>query len=463
MNQIVNDFIHKHKLIEGNEHILIAVSGGPDSMALLHFLKSEYKNKLSVAHVEHGLRGNTSLRDFHFVQNYCKLNDIPFYFSQPDVMKVQRQKRVSIQEAARYCRYSWFKELMKDINASKLALAHHGDDQIETILMRQVRGSLTGMKGIPVKRPFGNGTIIRPFLSVEKEILLEYCSQNKILYQEDETNKKEDYQRNRFRKHMLPFLKKENPTLHKTFQRQSEWFTEEDSFLSSLTEEKMKELITFNQENNIIFSIQRFLHLPIPLQRRGVHLILNYLSSDVSRFITSKHIDDILTIIRKGTPSGMITLPNKIIVEKSYDNCIFTFQTTKEVAVDWFVELPTEGMIHTKMGNIHTAVLKNNDEWKADESLFFGDLDKLSSPLYARCRRPGDKISPLGLQGSKKIKEIFIEGKIPKQERDKWPIVTDNKGHIVWVPMLKRSNAALVDDSTERIVVLKFEREENHT
>ncbi|ADU28360.1 tRNA lysidine(34) synthetase TilS [Evansella cellulosilytica] len=463
MNQIVNEFIKDHQLIYEKDRIIVAVSGGPDSMALLHYLqmvKRDYHLQLIVAHVEHGLRGVESVNDCNFVKSYCEENKLDFFLYEPNVMAMKEELGLSTQEAARFSRYQWFEKLMEEHKATKLAFAHHGDDQVETVLMKQVRGSVVSLQGIPVKRQFGNGMIIRPFLCVEKSDILEYCQEHHIQYRIDQSNDSDNYKRNRFRKYILPFLKEENPSIHKTFQRQSEISTEENEFLQSLAKMEVEKAIDYHQESEICISNQRLLQMPTTLQRRALHLILNYLSLNSGREITVHHFDSIIELIKKASPSGMLHLPKGIFVEKVYDKCLFKVNIHKErPETIQFTKIPIPGMVPLKLGKIHTTVLKNWKSFDAKSDTFIGDIGKLSLPLFVRSRKNGDRLSPYGLDGTKKLKEVFIEKKVPKHLRDQWPVVTDSNDKIIWVPLLKRSNIALVGESTEQVIKIVFDHE----
>ncbi|WP_088077531.1 tRNA lysidine(34) synthetase TilS [Litchfieldia alkalitelluris] len=464
MNQTVEQFIKKHNLIEEDDHIIVGVSGGVDSMALLHYLSSSFPNQITVAHVEHGLRGKASVEDMEFVKIYCGKKGIPFFYHQPDVVKLMKEKGYSTQEAARECRYSWFHSLMKQFKANKLAVAHHGDDQIETVLMRQVRGSLTGLQGIPVKRKISDGFIIRPFLCVSKKDIIDYCSDNGVTYREDESNYKDTYQRNRFRK-VLPFLKEENPKVHQSFQRQSEWIQEDNRLLELMAKKEIETVIIKKNQNNIQLSIDGFLSIPTPLQRRGLHLILNYLSPDAEHFLNGIHVDDMITLMEKQFPSGMIHLPKGIVVEKSYNRCLITKESGKKEAdcEDKKVLIPIPGLVHWKTGKITSTIHKNEETGSNGDAIFFADAKAIDFPLYVRSRRHGDRISPLGLKGSsKKIKSIFIDAKIPKAERETWPIVTDANGQVIWIPFLKRSEIGKVTAQTEEVITLVFNKDDEN-
>lgn len=180
----------------------------------------------------------------NFVKHFCQTRGIICEAAQIDVPAFQRQHKLGVQEAARQCRYRFFGELMEKYKADYLALGHHGDDQVETILMRLVRGSTSkGYAGIPVKRPFHGGYIIRPFLAISRAHIDAYCEKHQITPRHDASNDKDDYTRNRFRHHVIPFLKKENPRLHERFQSYSEMAIEDELFLEELAEDAIKKVI----------------------------------------------------------------------------------------------------------------------------------------------------------------------------------------------------------------------------
>lgn len=459
MNQIVNSFVKRHELIKDDDHIIIAVSGGPDSMALLHYLmeQKEWSVQISVAHVEHGLRGEASILDMRLVEAFCKSSQIPYYYHQPNIKKIMKEKGYSLQEAARHARYTWLEKLMVELQGDSVALAHHGDDQVETMLMKLVRGGLTSLQGIPVTRPFASGKVIRPFLCLEKAEIIAYCEENEIKFRVDESNDKDTYQRNRFRKSVLPFMKTENAKVHRTFQRQSEWMKEENEFLHREAEKAFEKVVVVKKDGWVELCNKSFLLTPIPLQRRGLHLILNYLSVDVGRHITSKHIDDIISLIKSKSPSKEVHLPAKIIVKKAYDKCCLMVDPESDEGFSPIM-IPFTGIVPLKQGKITSEIVQNTTSIRKDTSVFLGDLNKLNTPLFVRTRLEGDRMRPLGLNGSKKVKKILIEEKIPVLMRDSWPIVTDSGGNIVWIPLLKRADIALLDEGTEEVIMLKYEK-----
>ena len=280
--------IKKNHLLEKGSTIVVGVSGGPDSLALIHLLnkfKDKWELKLVVAHVDHMFRGEQSKEEMLFVLDYCKELNIMCEAKQIDVTAYAAQHQLSSQVASRECRYAFFKEVLDKHQSRYLALGHHGDDQVETILMRMVRGS-TGeaLAGIQIKRKFHNGYIIRPLLANTKEQILSYCDENHLVPRFDPSNDKTDYTRNRFRKYMLPFLKEENPLVHERFQHFSETFLEDETYLQVLTQQQMNTVLKRKEKSVVEIDINLFLNLPLPLQRRGIQLILNYLYENIPSF-----------------------------------------------------------------------------------------------------------------------------------------------------------------------------------
>ncbi|UCZ53325.1 tRNA lysidine(34) synthetase TilS [Bacillus shivajii] len=460
MNQIVKAFILKHQLIQEGDHLFVAVSGGPDSVALIHYLWKHYKSRceLSVGHVEHGLRSEESKADLEFVRTLSEKLNLPFYCLEADVVKVKEEQRLSTQAAARKVRYEWFAEKMNEIQAQKLVFAHHGDDQIETMLMRQVRGSYDGLKGMPVKREFAKRELIRPFLCINKEDIYQYCQRNNLTYRIDSSNEEEEYQRNRYRKNVLPFLQSENPNVHVVFQRQSEWLNDDHRYLNELAKQKLTTIVQKKDVDEIVLSIERFQTVPITLQRRGLHLILNYLSVNIERDISSDHIESLIKFMNSKTPSGSLDLPKGLCVVKSYDDCIFSTKdqnNNEKILPEKLIAVP--GMIKLDEGKITAEILDKKNGLSKDRSVFFADYHKLTFPLSVRSRQTGDRMTPVGMKGSKKLKDIFMDFKVPRFKRDDWPVVVDANGEIVWLPMLKRSNLALVSEETKKVFVLRYE------
>jgi len=460
MKQVIDEFILKHDLLEEDDHLILGVSGGPDSMAMVKFfqdMQTESSSlQLTVAHVEHGLRGQESKDDATFVRGYCQSYGIPFYLHEPNVIERKQREGLSTQEAARICRYEWFKSLMDHVKANKLVLAHHGDDQIETMLMRQIRGSLSGRKGIPIERPFANGSIIRPFLCVEKKNLIEFCQVNDVPFRLDVSNEGDDYQRNRIRHHILPYIKQENPKAHEIFQWQSEAWSEDENWLLAEAKAMFDKILQQKETHRLSIDVEKLRPMHLALQRRVIHLILSYLSGEQLARIDRRHIELVQNLLSNKQPSLTLHLPDGLVVEKSYESLVFTnrFIEPENDFIDrQTLEIPSE--VNLPLGKL----IVSNDLFHEDKSLGCSkiDLDKIALPLIVRSRKAGDRMSYLGGEGTKKLKDLFIDQKIPKRDRDVWPIVIDSHDTILWVPFLKRSNQALVDRASTNVVQLTYD------
>ncbi|MFS0646173.1 tRNA lysidine(34) synthetase TilS [Siminovitchia sp. 179-K 8D1 HS] len=434
-------FIEKHGLLIRGDKVCAAVSGGPDSMALLDFLAkrmNKFDIELAAAHVDHMLRGKQSKMDLEYVRSYCEQNNIPFFSASIDIKQKMKQDKKGVQETAREYRYLFFADVMKQMNATKLAVGQHADDQMETILMRLTRGSSGKARaGIQTARSFSIGTLIRPLLGVTKEQIEEYCAFYQLKPRRDPSNEHRDYTRNRFRLEILPVLKKENEQVHEHFQRFSEDILQDEAFLEEMAKRETEKLIE-KEKDEIRVSIPAFLKMPLPLQRRGIHLILSYLYKKNIGLITTRHLSSIDQLIKGVHPSGKLNLPLGLHVIRSYETCRFRFGDE---------ERPLEYYGHLHVGDkvaipnqftIHLDKAGNQPIQEKDDFIIL-DPASIQLPLTVRTRVPGDRMRLKGMNGSKKIKDIFIDEKIPLAKRDSWPIVTDAAGRILWVPGVKKS------------------------
>jgi tRNA(Ile)-lysidine synthase len=454
----VEHFIERHQLLHENATVIVGVSGGPDSLALLsYFLKIREKWDLTLvaAHIDHMFRGLESEQDSLFVENYCKTKGIHFEGKQVNVRKHQKNNNQTAQEAARECRYAFFEQVMVKWDGDYLALGHHGDDQIETIVMRLIRGSATGgLSGIPVKREFCGGVLIRPFLTLSKAEIEAYCEKEALHPRRDSSNDKDNYSRNRVRHHVLPFIKKENPNAHERFQYVSELLSADEAFLTELAKEKLNEIIKRKQRKKVSISITSLLAQPIPLQKRLIHLILKYLYGDGAGKVSSVHIESIFTLIKGSHPSGKCSLPEGLEAIKSYDDLTLTF--IGERFIPYYYVLDAPGRVNAVEGFTISAECTDVVPGKENDSHFVCEQASVKLPIIIRTREAGDRMQIDGLAGSKKIKDIFINGKIPLCERDRWPVIVDSAGQILWLPQLRKSPLVIKGKGNGPYLLLKY-------
>lgn len=437
----VGKFLERHTFSLENKSIVIGVSGGPDSLALLHYLwelQSKLNLSLVVAHVDHMFRGKESYEDAMFVKNYCEERAIAFEMERINVPEFIEASGKSSQVTARDCRYGFFAKVMEKHNIPLLALAHHGDDQVETMLMRFTRGSSGNARaGIPFIRPFKDGLVFRPFLAVTKEEIEQYCQNHQLIPRRDPSNEKGTYTRNRFRRNVLPFLKSENPQVNEQFQRFSEDLQEDEYFLQELTAAKMNTVITNRENGKVTMDINTFSVMPIPLQRRGIQLILKYLYKEQPASLSAVHIDQVISLLQRSQPSGELDFPKGLKVVQSYRLCHFILGDWEKES--FYFELANPGQVMLPNGRSLTMEYTNQFIPTLQPNISLFSKSEMKLPFIIRTRRNGDRMTLKGTVGTRKIKDIFIDQKISLHERDSWPIVTNRDGEIVWLPGLKKS------------------------
>jgi tRNA(Ile)-lysidine synthase len=456
----VEAFLKRHSLSLSQKTILVGVSGGPDSLALLHFLwnrRDIWNLQLIAVHVDHMFRGEQSFSEAMFVKDICEDLKIPFEWTQINVSEYMAQHGQSAQVAARECRYLFFEKMMEKYNGSYLVLGHHGDDQMETILMRMTRGSSGKARaGMAVRRAFSTGEILRPFLAVNKETIEEYCVNHHLDPRRDPSNEKPTYSRNRFRLEVIPFLKKENPAVHEHFQRLSEELYQDEAFLEELTAHELNKVLKSKNATEMTLQIDLFFAMPLSLQRRAIQLILNYLYKSRPSSLSAVHIDLIFSLLKSPHPNGKLNFPGGLQIIRSYQLCEFLFHP-KEEQLYWY-EFTEPGSVALPDG--HTITLdyvEDISEYKGNDVCIL-DPEGIQFPIIIRTRKTGDRIQPKGMSGTKKIKDIFIDLKIPLTLRNDWPIVTDSQDRILWIPGLKVSSDEARHREMDVYLLLKYNK-----
>ncbi|WP_164670637.1 tRNA lysidine(34) synthetase TilS [Virgibacillus doumboii] len=438
----VNAFIKKNLLLKENATVIVGVSGGPDSMALLHILSSirdEWNLKLVVVSADHQLRGKESADDLTYAENICREWNIPFYGTSLDVAAHKHNKKVGTQVAARELRYAFFAKQMNAFHADFLALGHHGDDQIETMLMALVRSASPEMlSGIPMKRDFAAGEIIRPLLCATKEEIEEYCFENGIVPRRDPSNEQTTYTRNYFRKELLPLLKEKNSNLHSTVQHLSHTLQEDEQFLTDEAKKMVNCVVDFHdKKEEVSFKIDLFKTYPHSLQRRAFHLILNYLYKELPKNLSYVHEEQFFTMLKNGHGNVQIDFPQNLKLIRTYHNVVFCFSSNQSQHYSYHKIMDIPGDMKLPNGITISAVYTDSPD-EAGSSAYICNKNSVALPLHIRTRLAGDRMSWKGLKGSKKVKDIFIDAKVPLNKRDTWPVLTDNNGKILWLIGLKK-------------------------
>lgn len=434
------------EIINENDTVVVAVSAGPDSMALfdtLISLKHEKNINIICAHVNHNTGRFGQDEEQSYVEEYCKNNNIVF-----ELYKIKDYSNDNFESEARDKRYNFFEELIKKYKAKYLLTAHHGDDLMETILMRIVRGStLRGYSGFSKVVEKENYTILRPLIETTKDEIVKYLEDKKIKYYTDYTNLEEEHTRNRYRKYILPRLKKEDKNVHLKFLKYSNLLQEYDNYIKKETK-KIINKIYHNNKINII----EFNKLEHVIKINVIYYILEEKYSNDLSNINDNHIELILDLIESDKKNTFIDLPGNIKLIKKYDYLEFKYDDNN--IVDYKIELTETN----KLPNGYKIDIIDSSD---NNSNYICRLNKsdIKLPLYIRNRIDGDKIEIKNLNGSKKIKDIFIDKKIDIEKRNMWPVVVDSNDTIVWLPGLKKSK--FDKQKTEKCdIILKYYIEE---
>ena len=406
--------------------VIAAVSGGPDSMALLHMLirlKRALDLKLICAHVNHNTGRVGQLEEQKYVEKFCNNNNIIF-----EVMTIKDYGDDNFENEARTKRYNYFESLIKKYEAKYLFTAHHGDDLMETILMRITRGaSLKGYSGFSKVVDRGSYKIVRPLIELTKEELLEYNKENKIKYYIDKTNLEDIHTRNRYRKYIVPAFKLEDKNVNKKFLKFSKTLIEYNDYIDREVKKRIKTIYA-----NDVLNIPLFLKEEKLIQMKIINYILEHIYQDDLMLITDRHSEILYDVIVSSKANVKVHLPNNIQAIKSYDTLVLG--KLKEKTLDYEIEI-------IKSVNLPNGKNIEVIEEAKENTNFYCRLDsnEIKLPLYVRNRRVGDKMTVKGMIGRKNVNDIFIDSKISTSERDSWPIVLDSNDNIVWLPGLKKT------------------------
>ena len=335
MEQEVLSYIKRHKLIKSPSIVLVGVSGGPDSMAMLHFLNQYRKElgiKLIAISVNHQLRGEASEADIEYVKEMCQTWKIPFIEESVNVKSYVQKNKTSQQMASRDARYDVYKKTLKKTGANYLALGHHADDQIETMLMALTKVTRPEiLSGIPITRTLNGSQIIRPLLSVNKQMIESYCQLHNINPRYDTSNEDIDYERNYFRQKIMPLLQERNPNLYQTAQIMSEKLQEDNQYLEEEARGIFKMILSKqNKEQSMTFNRNEFKKIAKPLQRRVYKLTLDYLYAKNKQELSYEHEEIFMRLINEEVTNQILDFPLGLKLEKSYENIYFYFKTVAD-------------------------------------------------------------------------------------------------------------------------------------
>ena len=435
-----------NNLLKEKDTVVLAISGGPDSMYLANLLLP-YKDKLNlkiiIAHVNHSLRKQSEEEEI-FVKKYAKENKLLFEY-----LKIDNYNKENFHNYARTKRYKFFYEIVKKYQANYLMTAHHGDDLIETILMRLTRGSsLKGYSGIKLITEGENFKIVRPLLFLDKKKIIDYMDQNKLKYYIDSSNQSSKYTRNRYRQNILPFLKKEDKNVHLKYLEFSQELESADKYIERVVLKEVKKVYKDNKIN-----VKKIKQLDDYILKKVIEEILHLIYNNELAKVNKKHQKALYNLINADKPNSFINLPNNIIALKEYNN--ISFKKMDDLEKENYNYVFNEELILSNKDKI----IKLTKPDKTDNFYLYLDSKEITLPLIVRSIQAQDKMAVKNLKGHKKIKDILIDSKVPISIRKEIPVVTDSQNNILWLPGIKKSKFDKAKEQNYDII-LKYEKKE---
>jgi tRNA(Ile)-lysidine synthase len=463
----VRQAIGEHRMLAAGDSVLVAVSGGRDSITLAHVmytLVGELRLRLAFAHLNHGLRGIDSDRDAEFVADVARQIDVPCYIEKRDVRRHHRSGRMSLEEAGRKVRYEFLEDTAVRHGFNKIAVGHHSNDNAELVLMNLMRGS--GPLGLSGMLPVRGAKIIRPLIHLNRSEIVDYIAEKKLNYVTDASNLDLSYRRNRIRHRLIPEIEKSfNPAIVNALNRLGDILRAEDEWIEDLLAEEFDHCISARNSDGVYLDIRRLKGLPVAAKRRVIRKAILTVKKDLRR-VTLSHIDAVLALIDKKQVTGTLNLPDGILAilkdavlkidKPTNDNpdeprpggdpVLNDYRYLVSAPVDLLIE---EAGVTLKLTEIGIDELTDLDH--AGRQTAYFDRDRIQTPLIVRNARPGDRFAPLGVDGTQKVKKYFIDHKIPVHQRRRCPLLLSGTD-IIWVAGHRIGNCAKVVSTTRRIL-----------
>jgi tRNA(Ile)-lysidine synthase len=454
----VREVIRREGMLQPGDRVIVAVSGGPDSVSLLHVLHRlapEYALSLHVFTLDHGLRGEASAADAAYVAGLAEAWGIPatVVTLPPGLLK---REPGSLQANARRHRYQAIRALADRIGANKVATGHNQNDQAETVLMRLLRGAgLRGLAGIPPVRTEGGLTFIRPLLTISRHEIEVYCSDHKLFPRFDASNAQTDYLRNRIRLELLPQLAREyNPAIGSTLAQLAAVVREEDDLLDRLAREAYARCAV--SDTGPVLDGARLLAEPLALARRVVRLAAKaVLGPEADLGLPA--VTRVLEAAARTEGTHVVDLPGGLRLTVEYGRCRFeSAGAGSQETLDLWPVSPMGETPIPELGLVVQAEPAPPGEAPGAQELWL-DADRLPGPLAIRFRRPGDRIWPMGMEGSKKLQDILVDAKVPRFERDRVPLLVAGD-EVLWVIGHRMDRRFLATPATARPLRLRILR-----
>lgn len=456
----VRSTINKYNLLQKGDKIVLGLSGGPDSVCLLHVLKQleeEYDISIYAAHLNHQIRGIEAQKDVMYISQLCDSLGIKFFVKSINVPEYCKKNGLSIEEGARKLRYEMFYEIKQKTKSNKIAIGHNLNDQAETILMRMMRGTgLQGLKGIEYKR---DETIIRPILDIERSSIESYCEEYNLNPRIDSTNLENIYTRNKIRLDLIPYMQENfNTNVIESICRMGNNLKLDNDYIEEEGNKKFKEVSKLNNNASVEIILDKYIDLHKAIKSRIIRNSIKYILGDTN-FVDQKHIEDVFDLENEDKINKKLVLPRGLFVYRNNDNILFTNEEITYEDFEFNYNVPKDGVIKIKETGVFietkTMSIERFKSMKADKSSKGFDLDKFKGGIVVRNRESGDKIKLAG--GSKKLKSLFIDLKIPREKRSKIPVLVDNE-EVVCVGDYKISENYKIDANTKEVLKITFKK-----
>ncbi|MBW2219115.1 MAG: tRNA lysidine(34) synthetase TilS [Deltaproteobacteria bacterium] len=470
----VSRTIATYNMFAPGDSVLVGVSGGADSTALLYTLidlSAELSLTLAVAHFNHEIRKEEADKEAAFVQFLAEKLALPFYIKNENVLSFRKQNRLSLEEAARKLRYRFYFNVAEKKGFNKIALGHHSDDNAEQVLMNLIRGSgLKGLSGIPAIR---QNMIVRPLIHSSRKEIEKFIQKRDLRHVLDASNQDSRYLRNRIRNSLLPILEESyNPGIKENLNRLSNIITDEEDWISTFVETEFKKNVVVAKDKSLLFAVSWIEGIHLALKRRILRHAIQIIKGDLRR-IEFGHIDAAEELVSCKSGCKSIDLPDGLRVERSdgFVKILKCYNKSRRGRADcakaeaapfnyiFFKTGFKPGVFHIKEtgAKLSFSVVDSGSEfnvYSSNSGIAFMDMDRVYFPVIVRSIRPGDRFTPLGMTGSQKVKNFFINNKVPRHRRLLCPVLVSRK-RIIWLAGYRITDSAKV--TSETVKILKIE------
>ena len=439
-------FISRHQLFEPDQKILLAVSGGKDSVLMVHLFKQAGLN-FGIAHCNFQLRAEESQRDEAFVRMLAATMEVPFHVTHFSTKAYAKAQRCSTQMAARDLRYAWFEEIRAAEGYEAIAVAHHQNDAVETMLINLTRGTgISGLHGIAPKRDW----LIRPLLFLSREAIETLIGKENIGYVEDSSNLSDHYARNKIRMHVIPQLKAINPVLEQTFAQNIQRFQEAETIIQQTVLSLRRKLL---EESPTGISIQIDAIKALNPQKLLCYELLKPYNFNESLTL------EVLTALDKQTGTSFYSSTHRVTIDRHrlmitpLEGQHTTIQAGPDTGLNQLIH-PAARQVELPMHLLNISYTEGNSFSRDGKA--YVDHELLIYPLVLRSRQPGDVFVPLGMKTHKKLSDFFIDEKVPLPEKDKIPLLINGNGDIIWVAGMRQDNRYKVTATTKKVAIFEL-------